>query len=66
MADLINNETKTHTIIDIGSCGTYHDFVGIGDLTISQGDVRDEGTTKEYIDCGYPAVGELLGAPGTD
>jgi len=56
MADLINNETKTHTIIDIGSCGTYQDFVGIGDLTISQGDVRDEGTTKEYIDCGYPAV----------
>ncbi|HCP99770.1 MAG TPA: hypothetical protein DIT99_03335, partial [Candidatus Latescibacteria bacterium] len=47
MADLINNETKTHTIIDIGSCGTYQDFVGIGDLTISQGDVRDEGTTKE-------------------
>ena len=38
----------------------------IGALTISQGDVRDEGTTKEYIYCGYPAVGELRGAPGTD
>lgn len=56
MADLINNETKTHTVIDIGSCGTYQDYVGIGDLTISQGDVRDEGTTKEYIEASYPAV----------
>lgn len=35
MADLINNESKTHTIIDIGSCGIYQDFVDIGDLTIS-------------------------------
>jgi uridine phosphorylase len=56
MADLINNDTQTHTVIDIGSCGTYQDFVKIGDLTISLGEVRDEGTTQEYIDLGYPAV----------
>ncbi|MFW6116474.1 MAG: uridine phosphorylase [bacterium] len=56
MADLISNDTQTHTVIDIGSCGTYQGFVEIGDLTISLGEVRDEGTTKEYIDLGYPAV----------
>jgi uridine phosphorylase len=56
MADLINNDTQTHTVIDIGSCGTYQDFVKTGDLTISLGEVRDEGTTQEYIDLSYPAV----------
>jgi uridine phosphorylase len=56
MADLINNETRTHTVIDIGSCGTYQDFVQLGDLTISLGEVRDEGTTREYIDLSYPAI----------
>jgi uridine phosphorylase len=56
MADLINNDTQAHTVIDIGSCGTYQDFVKTGDLTISLGEVRDEGTTQEYIDLGYPAV----------
>lgn len=56
MADLINNQTDVHTVIDIGSCGTYQDYVQIGDLTISLAEVRDEGTTKEYIDTSYPAV----------
>ena len=56
MADLINNETRTRTVIDIGSCGTYQDHVELGSLAISMGDVRDEGTTREYIDVSYPAV----------
>lgn len=56
MADLINNDTRTHTVIDIGSCGTYQDRVELGDLTISVAEVRDEGTTHEYIDASYPAV----------
>jgi len=56
MADLINNETRTRTVIDIGSCGTYQDHVELGSLAISMGDVRDEGTSREYIDLSYPAV----------
>ena len=56
MADLIHKEAKTHTVIDIGSSGTYQDFVKVGDLVISLGDVRTEGTTQEYIDPAYPAL----------
>lgn len=56
LADLIENNTSVHTVIDIGSSGTYQDHVSVGDLVISVADVRDEGTTQEYIDLGYPAV----------
>ena len=56
MVDLIHKEAKTHTVIDIGSSGTYQDFVKVGDLVISTGDVRSEGTTREYVDPAYPAV----------
>jgi uridine phosphorylase len=56
MGDLIHSETKVHTVIDIGSSGTYQESVKIGDIVISLGDVRTEGTTKEYVDAGYPAL----------
>jgi uridine phosphorylase len=55
MADLINF-TKAHTVIDIGSAGTYQDFVELGDLTISTGEIRSEGTSKEYVRAEYPAL----------
>lgn len=55
MVDLINTQ-RAHTIIDIGSAGTYQDFVELGDLTISTGEVRSEGTTKEYVPAEYPAL----------
>jgi uridine phosphorylase len=55
MADLINN-TKVHTVIDIGSAGTYQDFIQLGDMTISTGEIRSEGTSKEYVRPEYPAV----------
>jgi uridine phosphorylase len=56
MADLLHKKAKTRTVIDIGSSGTYQDFVRMGDLVISVGDVRTEGTTREYVDPAYPAV----------
>lgn len=56
MADLLHEKAKTRTVIDIGSSGTYQDFVRVGDLVISVGDVRTEGTTREYVDPAYPAV----------
>ena len=56
MADLIHEKAKTHTVIDIGSSGTYQDSVRVGDLVISTGDVRSEGTTREYVDLAFPAV----------
>lgn len=44
------------TMIRIGSCGALQDNMKVGDLIIAQGAVRDEGTSKTYIDPSYPAV----------
>lgn len=44
------------TMIRIGSCGALQRGVKVGDLIIAQGAVRDEGTSKTYIDPCYPAV----------
>ena len=53
----------THAI-RIGSCGALQRTLHLGDLILVQGTVRDEGTSKTYIDSVYPAVPdyELLNA----
>ena len=53
----------THAI-RIGSCGALQKNIHLGDLILVQGAVRDEGTSKTYIDSIYPAVPdyELLNA----
>lgn len=43
-------------MIRIGSCGALQQDVHLGDLIIVNGAVRDEGTTKAYIDSIYPAI----------
>jgi len=43
-------------MIRIGSCGALQDDMKVGDLVIAQAAVRDEGTSKTYIDPCYPAV----------
>lgn len=42
--------------IRIGSCGALQQGIQLGDLIIATAAVRDEGTTKAYIDDHYPAV----------
>lgn len=42
--------------IRIGSCGALQKNIHLGDLILVQGAVRDEGTSKTYLDPIYPAV----------
>lgn len=42
--------------VRIGSCGALQPNIALGDLILVQGAVRDEGTTKAYIDNSYPAI----------
>ena len=44
------------TLIRIGSCGALQEGIKLGDLIIANGAVRDEGTSKAYIESIYPAV----------
>lgn len=44
------------TFIRVGSCGGLGEQVKTGDVVIPIGAVRDEGTSRAYIDLGYPAV----------
>lgn len=44
------------TFIRVGSCGAIQPEIEIGDLVITTGAVRQEGTSKEYIREDYPAV----------
>ena len=44
------------TIIRIGTCGALQTGIKVGDLIISTGCVREEGTTLQYIDPIFPAV----------
>lgn len=46
------------TLIRIGSCGVLREDIALGDLVISTGAVRLEGTTRFYVDDGYPAVAD--------
>lgn len=46
-------------IIRIGSCGSLHPAVHLGDVIIATAAVRDDGASKAYVDSGYPAVADL-------
>ena len=43
------------TLIRVGSCGTVRSDIAVGDLVITSGAMRGEGTSSEYIDETYPA-----------
>lgn len=43
-------------VIRIGSCGALQKGIGIGDLIIVSGAVRDDGASRAYADLRYPAV----------
>jgi len=44
------------TFIRVGSCGALSAEMDVGDLVITTGGVRQEGTSKEYVREDYPAV----------
>ncbi len=46
------------TLIRVGSCGAIQPEIELGDLVITSGAVRQEGTSKEYIRAEYPAVAD--------
>ncbi len=46
------------TLIRVGSCGAIQPETDVGDLIITSGAVRQEGTSKEYIREDYPAVAD--------
>jgi uridine phosphorylase len=48
----------TDTLIRVGSCGAIQPETEIGDLIITSGAVRQEGTSDEYVREDYPAVAD--------
>lgn len=44
------------TMIRIGSCGALQKDIHLGELIIATGAVRDEGTSKAYVESTYPAI----------
>lgn len=45
--------------IRIGTAGALQRYMGLGDLAISTGAVREEGTSRQYVPLSYPAVADL-------
>ncbi|OYR79068.1 uridine phosphorylase, partial [Halorubrum sp. E3] len=52
------------TFIRVGSCGAIQPEMEVGDLVITTGAVRQEGTSDEYVREDYPAAadGEVVSA----
>jgi uridine phosphorylase len=46
------------TFVRVGSCGAIHPEMSVGDLVITTGAVRGEGTSGEYVREDYPAVAD--------
>ena len=46
------------TFIRVGSCGAIQEDMDVGDLVITSGAVRQEGTSKEYVREDYPAAAD--------
>lgn len=51
-------ESGVETLIRVGSCGAIQPEVSVGDLVITSGAVRGEGTSDEYVREGYPATAD--------
>ncbi|RDI70399.1 nucleoside phosphorylase [Halopelagius longus] len=46
------------TFVRVGSCGAIQPEMDVGDLVITSGAVRQEGTSKEYVREDYPATAD--------
>lgn len=47
-----------HTAIRIGSCGALQHNVGLGELVVAEGAVRDDGTSRTYVEPQYPGIAD--------
>lgn len=47
-------------MIRIGSCGALQKGIHVGDLILVNGTVRNDGTSRTYIEDGYPAVADFI------
>ena len=45
-------------MVRIGSCGALREGIALGDLIFACGAIRDEGTSKAYVDIRFPAVAD--------
>ena len=45
-----------HTLMRVGSAGALQEGISLGDLIVCEAAVRDEGTSKAYVDAIYPAA----------
>lgn len=48
-----------NTLVRIGSCGALQSNIKLGDLILATGAVRNDGTSKSYIESSYPAVPDI-------
>ncbi|MCR4429239.1 MAG: nucleoside phosphorylase [Caldiserica bacterium] len=48
--------STANTFIRVGTSGALQRFINIGDIVISTGAVRDEGTSGEYVAKSFPAI----------
>ena len=51
-------ECGVDTFLRVGSCGAIQPEMSVGDLVITSGAVREEGTSDAYVREGYPAVAD--------
>jgi uridine phosphorylase len=49
-------ELGVHTIVRLGTCGALQPHILPGHLVVPTGCVRDEGTSRQYIDPAFPGV----------
>lgn len=47
------------TFIRVGTAGAIQKEVQLGDIVISTGAIREEGTSRQYVPLSYPAVSDL-------
>lgn len=45
--------------IRVGSTAALQPHIGVGDLIVSEGSFRNDGTTAAYVPAGYPAIPDL-------
>jgi uridine phosphorylase len=48
-----------HTLVRVGTCGALQKAIGPLEIVVSTGSVRDEGTTRQYVDLSFPAVPDV-------
>lgn len=48
-----------HTIVRVGTCGSYLSHIRSGDMLIGTGATREDGTSNVLVDVAFPAISDL-------